>query len=253
MATFKEIIYMVLDLLKENSDDSFYTEEHVLFLASKMRALLLERKYKGSRNTAFTPMSSENEQQICLSLDTAEILPYGCSGLWLKSTEKLPDLLGSTEPKIAAVSDMLGVNISFIPAERMPYVGHNKWLKNIIYAAKSVDDYLYLYSNNPQFRYLENIKMSGVFSNPEEAAKLACSSDGEQPCDVMDQTFPLEDALVPSCIELIVQELTGARYAPEDRQNNDKDDLSDVGLVQRRSPRPAEDIVSTRRMQEAEQ
>lgn len=253
MATFKEIIYMVLDLLKEKSDDSFYTEEHVLFLATKVRTLLLERKYRGSRNSAFAPMSDENTQQICLSLNTTDILPYGCSGLWLKSNEKLPDLLGSVEPKISTVSDMLSCNVAFIPAERMPYVGHNKWLKNIIYAAKSSDGYLYLHGDNPQFRYLENVQLSGVFSNPEEAAALACSSDDGQACDVMDQRFPLEDSLVPSCIELVVQELTGARYSPEDRQNDDRDNLSDVGLVQRTAARPVENMVNAQPQQEEQQ
>ena len=53
MATFGEIIYMTLDLLKERADDAYYTEEHIIFLASKMRSLLLERKYKNSNRTSF--------------------------------------------------------------------------------------------------------------------------------------------------------------------------------------------------------
>lgn len=42
MKTWREIIYMILDLLKQSSDDSYYTEEHVLFLASKMRSAILK-------------------------------------------------------------------------------------------------------------------------------------------------------------------------------------------------------------------
>ena len=43
--TYREIVYSILDLLKQSSDDSFYTEEHVLFLVSKMRAAILKQTY----------------------------------------------------------------------------------------------------------------------------------------------------------------------------------------------------------------
>ena len=85
MATFKEIVYMCLDILKERSDDAYYTEEHIIFLAKKMRALLLSRKYKGSRNGTFSAMSEENLQRVCLQLE-ATALASGCGGTWLKST-----------------------------------------------------------------------------------------------------------------------------------------------------------------------
>ena len=52
--------------------------------------------------------------------------------------------------------------------------------------------------------------------------------------------FPLEQALIPSCIELTVQELMGSRYAPEDKSNDAKDNLADVAVTQQRYPRPVE-------------
>ena len=253
MTTFGQIVYAVLDLMKERSNDAYYTEEHVIFLASKMRALLLERKYKNSRNQTFTPMSDENKQQICINLEPTDILPYGCSGLWLKSTEKIPSTIGGTEPTVSVVSDMLHSMVTFIPAERMPYVGYNKWLKNIIYAAKSNDGYLYLNGSNPQFIYLRRLKMDGVFSNPEEAAALSCDGDGNpNACNILAAEFPLEQALVPSCIELTVQELIGSRYAPEDKANDAKDGLADASVASPRHSRPVENSTYKPR-QEAEE
>lgn len=239
MATFGEMVYMVLDLLKEHSDDAYYTEEHVLFLASKMRAYLIEKKYRETRNSTFTEMSDENKQQICISLEAATMLPEGCGGSWLKSTEKIPDTLGDSLPILSAPSDMLHSMITYIPAERMPYVGYNKWLKNIIYAAISGDGYLYLHGSNPQFMLLESAKMEAVFSDPEEAAKLSCDADEAGGCDIMSMTFPLEQALIPGCIEMVAQELLGSRYAPEDKQNNASDDLGKIGVTQQRASRPA--------------
>lgn len=40
--TYREVVYAIQDLLKVSSDDSFYTTEHILFLASKIRAALLK-------------------------------------------------------------------------------------------------------------------------------------------------------------------------------------------------------------------
>lgn len=243
MATFGEITYMTLDLLKERVDDAYYTEEHILFLASKMRALLIERKYRNSKNQTFNPMSDENTQQICVDLEPVDEPALICNGMFLKSVQEIPSTVGNIEPKMSVVSDMIHSMVTFIPAERMPYVGHNKWLKNIIYATKSDDSHIYLTGNNPQFAYLKQAKVSGVFSDPVEAAKLSCDGAGENGCDVLGMDFPLEASLVPSCIEMIVQELIGSRYAPEDKNNDAKDGLGDAAVTNAKQQKPAEQLM----------
>jgi len=45
MSTFRELTYMALDELKLMSDDSYYTEDHVLFLLNKYRSFLLKQRY----------------------------------------------------------------------------------------------------------------------------------------------------------------------------------------------------------------
>ena len=40
--TYREIVYMILDEIKSVSDDAFFTEDHVIFLAGKIRAFLLK-------------------------------------------------------------------------------------------------------------------------------------------------------------------------------------------------------------------
>ena len=130
-------------------------------------------------------------------------------------------------------------------------MGYNKWLKNIIYAALSSDKHLYLTSSNDQFAFLDEVKVNAVFSDPVEAAKMACDKE-EGSCDYMDKIFPLEDALIPSCIELIVQEIAGPRFSPEDKANNASDDLSDVGLVSRRTATPNEQEERRANRQEQE-
>ena len=235
MATYREVIHFALDILKERSDDAYYTEEHMLFLATHLRAVLLERKYKKSRNKSYEAMSSENTQEICLDLEQASLLPDGCASDWLKSVQEIPDTLDLTAPKISTVNQMLQSMVTLIPAERMPYVGYNKWLKNIIYAAIGADNHLYLTSSNGQFMFLDKVRLEAAFVNPEEAEALSCDDNGagDAPCDIMDKEFPLEQALIPSLIELMVQEVVGSRYAPEDKENNAKDDLAEFALNQR--------------------
>ena len=252
MATFGEITYMVLDLMKELHDDAYYTEEHIIFLASKMRALLLERKYKNSRNQTFTEMSDENQQDICLHLEPNEMALAGCSGMWLHSIEEIPDTISVSNAKLSTVSDMLQCTVTFIAPERMPYVGYNKWLQKILYAAKSSDGHLYVTGNNPQFMYMDRIRMTAVFSDPVKAAELSCEGEGKA-CNILEMEFPLEQALIPSCIELTVQELMGSRYVPQDKSNDAKDGLADVLVTQQRHPRPVENSTYKPRQQEAEE
>jgi hypothetical protein len=241
MATYREIVYMVLDLLKESSDDSFYTEEHIIFLANKFRPYLLERKYRKSRNAPFSTVSDQNYQEICVNLQPQEMLPGDCGGSWLRSVEKIPETIDIADPKIMAPSDMIFCMVNWIAPERMPYIGYNKWLKKIIYASKSADGYLYLSSQNPAFQHLDQVRMQAAFSNPEEAAALACDSDGNPTnCDVLDMEFPLEEALIVSCIEMVVQEIAGPRYAPQDKNNNASDELSDANVTGRRAYTPVQ-------------
>lgn len=127
--------------------------------------------------------------------------------------------------------------VCFIPFERMPYIGHNKYLKSIIYCAMGLDGYLYFDNSNPQTQYLQQVVIDGLFEDPEEAEKLKCKCDEEDDnnCDVMDKKFPIEGELVPLLIQSVVKELLGAIYRPKDMYNNALDDLADLATFIRRN------------------
>lgn len=223
--TYREIIYMCLDQLKISSDDSYITTEHVLFLLSKIRALVLKQKYGDIRKE----IPQSNYQTICLELDqTPAISGEPCEGgTYLKSKSKIPSTLGIGNDTIYPIDFYQGIYISYISRERMRYVGHNKWLQNIIYASKGPDNYLYFKSSNPQYLYLEKVKMTAIFEDPDKAAELECESS-DRPCDVLDREFPLEESLVSTIIELTVKYLSGMAYRPQDEINNASDDSSNL-------------------------
>lgn len=228
--TYREAVYMVLDEIKSTSDDAIFNENHAIFLLGKYRAFLLRQKYSDVKR----PIPESNYQTICLDLiEVPAISGEPCEGgSYLRSKEKIPFVIKIGTPKIYPIDYYQG-EITYVSRERMRYVGYNKYLQNIIYASIGPDNYLYFKSNNPQYLYLEKVKMTGVFENSEEASKLQCEGDNE--CDILDRIFPIEESLVSPMIELVVKELLGAQYRPEDNVNNAKDDVSDLATFLQRN------------------
>lgn len=226
----KEIIYSVLDLCKAGgSDDAVITEEHVLFLCKKYRAFLIKKEQEKERSS--TDIASEFEyQEICLDLvPMAAIDSNLCTGgYYLCSTKPIPRILEGTIPRVYPTDFYQGVNISFVPKDKMRYVGTSKYLQNVIYCSIGTDFHLYLNSLNPQFKYLKKLRMSALFEDPEEAAKLACKDEegnSTVPCDPFEQEFPIREYLVPLLIELVAKQIMGAKYQKPDETNNAADDL----------------------------
>jgi hypothetical protein len=221
---------MVLDLLKATNDDSFYVEEHVIFLLKKYRSFLIKKEQEKERGSQ--DVASEFEyQQICLDLEKVPAIDgEPCTGgYYLRTTKKIPKILEGTQPRVYPLDYYQGINISYVSRDRMRYVGTNPYLQNIIYTSIGPDLHLYLNSSNPQFLYLRKLRVSAIFEDMDEAAGLLCDSDGEsQSCDVLDMEFPIRDYLVPTLIELVVKELSGNFLRKPDETNNAKDDQPDV-------------------------
>lgn len=225
MSKYRELVYMVLDELKLSSDDSYFTEDHIIFLLGKYRTLLLKQRYSDIKK----PIPESNYQTICLNLvRVPPISGEPCEGgMYLRSDKKIPFVMKIGNPRVYPIDYYQG-EITYVSRDRMRYVGHNKFLQNIIYCSLGPDNYLYFKSNNPQYLYLEEVRFTGIFEDPMLLHDLLCSGDAESICDPIDNEFPLEDALIPPLIELVVKELTNPIYSPKDENNNSKDDLSNV-------------------------
>ena len=222
--TYKELVYLVLDELKLTSDDSLINENHVIFLLSKYRNFILKQRYSDIKK----PIPESNYQTICLDLqvtDNIEGLP--CAGSTLKSVQQIPNLMKIGNQKVYPTDYFQG-EITLVSRERLRYVGHNKYLKNIIYCAIGPDKHLYFKSQNPNHLYLRKVRMTGIFDDVEKASELQCSDNNESNCDILDREFPLESALVPTIIELIVKELSNTIYQPQDEENDANDNLSEI-------------------------
>lgn len=225
MSTYKQLTYLVLDEAKGLSDDFSFTEDHIVFLLDKYRSFLLKQRYSDIKKQ----IPESNYQTLCLDLmQVPAISGEPCEGgTYLKSKEKIPFLMQIGNTKVTSVDYFQG-EFNFISRDRMRYVGHNKYLKNMIYVTIAPDQYLYFKSSNSNFLYLEKVKMTGIFQDASTAAQLDCNNVND--CDPLENTFPLEEALISPLIELTLKELLGSVYRPKDENNNASDDLDKLNI-----------------------
>ena len=230
--TLRELVFMCMDEVKLNSDDSFYTEDHVVSLLNNYRSFVLKKELEKENKQ----LSSANDQTICLDLIEVRDEDNPCGESMLRTEQTIPNLVNDCKVSLYPVNYFEGDHIIYTTMERMRYTTYNKWTKNLIYAAKGPDNYLYLKSSNPQYLYLEKLRMKAICEDFESAAKYACDEAGEElQCDILDMKFPIENALVPIVVEMVVKELLGAEYRPKDSCNNADDDLSDIIAWARRN------------------
>lgn len=226
MSKYSELVYMVLDEVKGMSDDFTYTEDHIIFLLDKYRGFLLKQKYADIKKQ----IPENNYQTICLDLiQVPAISGEPCEGgTYLRSNVKIPFLMQIGIPRVYHTNYYHG-DITYVSRDRMRYVGHNRYLKNIIYCSIGPDGYLYFKSSNSQFLLLDKVKFTGIFQEPKEVTKYQCDTTNNL-YNIMESDFPIEDALVPPLIELVVKELSNAIYKPEDTENNAHDDLEGLAV-----------------------
>lgn len=224
MYTYNQVVYIILDFMKISSDDAYYTPDHILFLVNKYRAYVLKSKYEKSTETP----SDSNYQTMHITFEEKDrVEGFKESGKYLVSKENLPESLDVGTP-IFAGKDLFQGDISFVSPIRFKYVGFNKWTKNITFVTTEGSK-VYLKSCSPFAYYLQEGTYRDIFSNPLEAAATSgdyAVDDNGELCNPLEVEFPLEDNLLPLCMQYVVKDLTGGLYKPQDKENNATDDLS---------------------------
>jgi hypothetical protein len=125
MATYRELVYMVLDELKARSDDFYYTEDHIMFLLEKYRAFLLKQKYRIPKSVVLNSNYSYIELPPPIALNTS-ILDTGFK------CEVLP----IAPPKLTVIPNIIGgkeVLFNYCTEDRRLFLRQSQYLKNINY------------------------------------------------------------------------------------------------------------------------
>lgn len=215
MTTLNKIIYDIREKLKINSDDIDITNDYIAHLVNVKRALLAKQRFgKFSKN-----VPEELQQTLCLGLDKASVKGT-CFKSILKTTVKIPNFIETFNRDSfidIRLYDLTQAPINIVSYQRIPFLGYNKWTKNQIYGAYH-DKYLYLYSNRPDFKLLKNIKVTGLFADPEYANTLNCNSDVD--CDFFQKEYPVNPPMVSDIVNMVVKELGASIQLKEDKLNN---------------------------------
>lgn len=221
--TQRDIVYLIMDELRNSTDDVFFEERHIMAYMSKYRAFLLKQKYADLRKTIL----QANYSVVCLDLERAEGMFDLCgTSPYMRTVEPVLDDIGVGTQTVSSTSDFFDIHFSFVEPSRFKYVGHNKWTRNFIYVTMGPDGRLYFSGGNNMLFNMKSIMYSYVGSDLEFIANHTCSDNSEEICEYIDTKFPLEDSLVPNLIQLIVSELRYPKEQPVDENNNARDDNS---------------------------
>lgn len=229
--TYREAVYLIMDLLHLMSDDAGYTEQHIIFLLNKYRIFLLKNLDKDPNAVANLTDSayqsvdlelvkvSENNAISCISSDMTTDAYY----IW-RSTEPVPPLANVGVEKVYYhksdsyfYDDFYQVEMPFVSMDRMKFVGQNKWLKHFLYCSIGPDNYLYAKSVRDYGTPL-SVTLKGIFENPEDLM--------DEEDEILDEKMPIDESLIPQLIDFIVKLIAAAEYRPDDPYNNATDDLA---------------------------
>ena len=210
--TWRELIYMIVDITKQISDDSNFNEDHIKFLCGKYRNYILNSQYSNHKKS----MSDANYQTIKIELapDVIDICPNEAI---LKSVEEIPFTMAIGEKTLYPV-DYFGrrTKLVYTDFNRFPYAGNN-FTHSTIYASIGPDNHLYVKSMDENFFFLKYVEFRALFNDIDKVALLDAASCG---CSVEDTRFPLEDAWINTLINLVVTDLVRGIYQLRDTDND---------------------------------
>lgn len=231
MTTYREAIYMCNDLLKGMSDSFTFTEEHIAYLLDKFRALLLKQRY-GNDPKKHVPYSNYQSLHV-------NFTPYSKDLEYFTSNTEVPYMLQIGIPRIVNASNDLTDNyynfeVEYTSRERLPFVGNNKYTSRFYYCAINEKNRLLLKTKKSDWTeddgYIgpTSFSLVGIFENPREVLDEISFKEDPNYTHEWDRNIPIEESLITTLIEMVVKELAGSVYRPNDDVNNNRDDNADM-------------------------
>jgi hypothetical protein len=107
----------------------------------------------------------------------------------------------------------------YVQPERFFYCGNSFELPNVVYATLGQDYKLYIKSANPAHKIMENMRIWGVFENPETAWIASVDYDVTIDFD-KNIYYPIDADMWVMIKEVILKQLITSLQIPEDKVNN---------------------------------
>jgi hypothetical protein len=227
MATLREMISSIKELVNAYSDDTTLSNEHLAFLIQNKRATYLEVISANPRKK----MPTEAYQTLKLNM---KALP-DCEDEYiiLSSLETLPQTINNDNDiegigKVYLPS-ILAKWINIIGLERAPFIlSGGRFNSKQLYVTKSKEDNVLLFNVVNSHVFVTEIYVDILATNPEEAdilnSEIIYDAEGDPICDFYDKPYPLPEGLVKAVVMETAKELILKYQAGKDVENNGADD-----------------------------
>lgn len=213
-----ELISLVRTTIKQQSDDSKYTDLYIYGLIKSIRAFLIHRDINSNKN-----ISIFNWQTICIKLEKTQFIncdcvPVGCEVLM--STVEIPSVITANKRDLLKVHTFNNIIIPYVGIDRQISNKYSDFMR--LHPGYYIQDNKLIIWNDLNLRA---IQVSGVFDDPAELSSYKiCNQDGAEfdACsfDPNTQDFPLEERLIPALLDAVIQYLLGSIQVPDDKINN---------------------------------
>lgn len=228
MASFNELIYDTLELLRGNkvSDDTDLSESQIIYHWNNQRALWLRNEY----NKPGRLIDPFLEQDLgCLQLveaDAADCCDIVAGCTLLRTSRKIPKTIElHSGPAITRVGliNKLTVPFSFTNYQKAIYTMNGKYSSKKGVFVFLLNGYMYLVTKDPLVQLLDYINVRGVFENPTELAAFQCDSGT---CFSYDDPYPLNNWMIPYIKDQVLQQFGVTLQIPKDATNDAKEDIT---------------------------
>ncbi len=226
MKSLNEIIYSIKENLRDYSDDTDITTDHLRYLVDVYRSFFIRRDLKKFHN----PISEDIIQDLgCIEMELSDPseccdIDTGCTVL--RTKQKIPapmqTYMGDSLTRIGPINKIKS-NFSHVSYRRAIYSGNGSFNSLSVFAFYlNGRIYLKLGPENREGRHLDLINARGIFESPREVGKFTkCSGE---PCYSDDDPYPVKSYMIPMIEEKILQVVSQKLSTPEDDQNDAQDE-----------------------------
>lgn len=225
--SLNEIAYSVRETLRDFSDDTDISTEHLKYLIGLYRSQFLHRDL---RKPGRYVDESIKQDLGCLELELSD--PADCCDIStdctiLRTKKRIPNPVEiHNGPLITSIGrvNKTQPRFSFVSYHRAIYSGNGDFNKNSIFAFY-LNDRIFIKSHpdNRDAKMLEYINARGVFQDPTALADFNSCKDGT-PCYNDDMDYPINSWMIPMVKDSVIKDSIRLLSTPYDAENNSEDD-----------------------------
>lgn len=223
MPTINEHISAIRILIKEQSDDSLYTDQFLYHLLTGATASIHRRNIEKDRK-----ISPWNLPSYCISLERAKshdcsCVPVGCDVL--RSKDKIPTPLNSDNGPVIKVYTMDHQEIYRV-TESEQKANNLHPIKKGRLSYSVVNGRIVIWNGNPEHLIPRSVIVKGLFNDVTKWADIqACGDDGSCCYDIATDNFPLDEDYAFVAYSMVLSQLGIALQKKSDDNNNNNPEI----------------------------